>query len=765
LRNQEAARYARWAAMIAGGIALVVVCVYAARAFRQARALRNAPAAVPVTVEKQSAQFSFSKVEQDRTIFTVRASRATQYRDQDRSLLEDVWITLYGRDGTRNDNIHARKCTYEPSTGDIRCEGQVQIDIASAKPPSGGAAEQTLAVKTSDVSFNRETGEAATSAPVDFSFAGGQGHGVGVSYSTRDSIVRVEHSVEFQMSASERTGGLPVSAAGSSLEIRRGDRTVVLHGPATVREGPRELSADQVSVVLDEDNHARRAIVQGHPQIHTVEGAGKIDVSANQMEVLLSPAGWIERIIADGNVTGVRQMAARIDHFSAEHVEFTMLAARNLLQDMTASGGVAADSQQGGGSRVLKTDALHVVFSPGAGGNQPSAKMDQQQIESVESLAPATIESRSASDTTTLSAQKFVAQMGANQRLEKLFGHAGVEVRRQIGSAAPQAVSAGEMVATFGAGGDWDTLEESGNVRFQQADRQATAAHAKIIRATDLITLDGSPVLSDSMSRTTVASAVINQKSGEIRGVGGVISTYTSSNQNDAVGLGTGAAHISADSLAGSANSGHVTYRGHARLWQGESVLQCDQIELWRDEKKLQATGHVSAIFPQESSPFMPVASKASAPASEQPQGPTLWRIFAPTLTYWSDQGKAHLEGGVSAKSDQGSLDSRTLDVFLKSDGTPAPSGKTQAGGGQLNRVLAEGDVVVTQGGRRGMADQAEYTAADGKFVLSGGLPTITDDSSNTTTGHSLTFYVANDTILVDSQEGSRTLTKHRVEK
>jgi lipopolysaccharide export system protein LptA len=71
----------------------------------------------------------------------------------------------------------------------------------------------------------------------------------------------------------------------------------------------------------------------------------------------------------------------------------------------------------------------------------------------------------------------------------------------------------------------------------------------------------------------------------------------------------------------------------------------------------------------------------------------------------------------------------------------------------------------VRQGDRRGKAEQAEYTAADGKFVLSGGNPIITDASSDTTTGHSLTFFVANDTILIDSQEGSRTLTKHRVEK
>ena len=83
-----------------------------------------------------------------------------------------------------------------------------------------------------------------------------------------------------------------------------------------------------------------------------------------------------------------------------------------------------------------------------------------------------------------------------------------------------------------------------------------------------------------------------------------------------------------------------------------------------------------------------------------------------------------------------------------------------------MGRVLALGSVVVRQGDRRGTAEQAEYTASDEKFVLSGGQPTLFDNaSSDTTTGRSLTFYVANDTILIDSQEGSRTLTKHRIEK
>jgi lipopolysaccharide export system protein LptA len=113
--------------------------------------------------------------------------------------------------------------------------------------------------------------------------------------------------------------------------------------------------------------------------------------------------------------------------------------------------------------------------------------------------------------------------------------------------------------------------------------------------------------------------------------------------------------------------------------------------------------------------------------------------------------------------------------VFLGPATSPtassSPSGQRPAAragtanNGQLSRILAQGGAVVRQGDRRGMADQAEYTSSDQKFVLSGGKPTLTDGSGNTTAGRSLTFFVASDTILIDSQAGSRTLTRHRVEK
>ena len=142
-------------------------------------------------------------------------------------------------------------------------------------------------MKTSDLAFNRDTGEASTSGSGEFSFPGGQGRGVGVSYSTKDSIVRVERAVEFDLAASPKTGNMPVSATGSSLAINRNQRQVVLDGPAIVREGTRELVADKIAVDLDENDHARDVIAEGHPQLHADGGGGKISVTAAQFEGFL----------------------------------------------------------------------------------------------------------------------------------------------------------------------------------------------------------------------------------------------------------------------------------------------------------------------------------------------------------------------------------------------------------------------------------------------------------------------------------------------
>ena len=129
MRNSEAQRYARWSAAVAILLAVVVAGVYLRRVWQVKQAEKKAPPAVPATVEQRSAEFSFSKVEGQRTIYTVRASRATEFKEGSRNLLEDVSVTVYGQKGDRNDTLRTRACDFISSNGKISCAGEVQINL------------------------------------------------------------------------------------------------------------------------------------------------------------------------------------------------------------------------------------------------------------------------------------------------------------------------------------------------------------------------------------------------------------------------------------------------------------------------------------------------------------------------------------------------------------------------------------------------------------------------------------------------------------
>jgi hypothetical protein len=88
MRRSEAARYARWSAGVALLLAVGTAGVYLHRKWSQHVDRKNAPAAAPLNVERQSNGLTFSKVDGDRKIFTVTASKSTDFKDMDASLLE-----------------------------------------------------------------------------------------------------------------------------------------------------------------------------------------------------------------------------------------------------------------------------------------------------------------------------------------------------------------------------------------------------------------------------------------------------------------------------------------------------------------------------------------------------------------------------------------------------------------------------------------------------------------------------------------------------
>jgi lipopolysaccharide export system protein LptA len=322
-------------------------------------------------------------------------------------------------------------------------------------------------------------------------------------------------------------------------------------------------------------------------------------------------------------------------------------------------------------------------------------------------------------------------------------------------------------VAQLLASGGWSQMDLQGDVRLKEGDRSGQADHATFIRATQTALLTGKAVARNATTETQARRITFVQTTGEIRAEGGVRSTEFSTKGSGAQ-LSAMPASISSGAMQGNSKTGRALYTGHARLWQGDSVMEADSIELLRETRVMNAAGNVRAVFPQAAaqSPAQTVAVQVG------PRKPKLWHVTAGTLTYLDAESRAHLEKNVVAQSADQRMRAAAVDLYFtrtaKPDSNPSngsPPVNPAAGAQQISRALGTGGVIVDQGTRKATAERGEYNAADGKFVMSGGTPTIFDAVEGTTTGHQLTFFLADDTIIVDSENGSRTLTRHRVER
>jgi lipopolysaccharide export system protein LptA len=80
-----------------------------------------------------------------------------------------------------------------------------------------------------------------------------------------------------------------------------------------------------------------------------------------------------------------------------------------------------------------------------------------------------------------------------------------------------------------------------------------------------------------------------------------------------------------------------------------------------------------------------------------------------------------------------------------------------------VEKIVAEKEVVVTEPTRRAIGDRLVYTAADDRFELTGGPPSIFDAERGKITGDSLTFFKRDDRVLVEGRETSPAVTRTRV--
>ncbi len=804
--------------------------------------------------------------------------RGTVYgRNEDRNdNIHTNSCDFYQQESGKNSNTKSQKSS---DRGSMICSGEVLMDLQSAKDAKRGGSPQPgdvsdpriIRVITKGVTFDISSADGHTDQRVDFQFSGGKGTAIGADYNGDDGTLQLLHEVHLSLNATppqsaknqskSSVAPIPVDVVGSSLIFRRDAKVAVLHGPvivtqvtatpsantavngaAAARTGSHILHASLLTVDMDALLRAKKLTADGDAKARpnvvfdSPKGAGTI--TADKFIADLDVDGTAKHFSAQGNVQGdfTSAKSGETDHLSAARVDADMVPKINQPRLVTAVGGVKMNSVREGRTRSLETASAEINFVPGVPshpGAPPSYHADRART-----LAPATMITRepvAGTDQMTVtraSGQQMEVGFDERNRMRRLLAHNGTQLDRDIPGKPHEASkhqnsTSQELVADFDPKGQWTTVDQSGNVHFQSGDQSGQSAKSHVDRATNVETLTGSAEASDAASHTTADTIVFNQTTNEIRADGHVVTAYrktvdgtttSAGTVGTPLSLGPDPANITSEHLVGSSVSGHAVYTGHARLWQGDSTMEADEIELDRDNRQLDARGNVRAVFiqvgaspvqkpaaappphPPQHPPQHPAASPkgggtAKPPANNAkppvpttstakqapaPSGPDVIRLRAATLTYWDAKSQAHMEGGCTAESRDGTITGQACDLFFAPSTKPegsaptsqtaakAPSGTPQTAPGatqRLDHAVFIGNVVVHSEDRRAVGERGQYDSASSKFVISGGKPTLYDGSGTSTTGRQLTFLIADDTILVESEEGTRTLTRYQVKK
>jgi lipopolysaccharide export system protein LptA len=348
-----------------------------------------------------------------------------------------------------------------------------------------------------------------------------------------------------------------------------------------------------------------------------------------------------------------------------------------------------------------------------------------------------------------IAAGRFLMDFDGQGRLATLRGIGGTRIVFQPAKSAPpgtvpQETSAERLLATLDpATGMLRSIEQTGGFEFREADRRATAERANYRGADDSLTLTGNPLVWDDEMRALAEKFVIALRGDTAEGVGKVRSTQLGSNGDSEP------TSVLADRMVAKRQGETVHYEGHARAWRGTDVVESASLDVFRADRRVSSGARVLT------SHLQPAALVPEESAAKGQRGAAPVTIRADHLEYFDQGRKARYRGNVRLQTESNVLESDRLDVYF--------STQSSADEVELERAVADGHVRVTQPGRHATGQHAEYFAADGRMLLTGGPPALYDAEKGMTTGRRLTFYIHDDRLLVDGGEKSPAISRHRV--
>ncbi len=475
-------------------------------------------------------------------------------------------------------------------------------------------------------------------------------------------------------------------------------------------------------------------------------GANPARVEAAQGDFALGPKNQLQSGVLFGGVRFQQEGPSPAAAGTAGRATLAF-GPKNVLTQVKATDGVRfiqdqrASANQAAQSVELASDALDLFLAAG--------RLERGVTGGAAGITIRPQTPTATQGDTVITAGRFDMSFGADSRLRALHGEPDARI---VGSTPgqPDKVSTSQTLdVAFNPGdGGIASVVQRGNVRYNDAQRSATANAAHYTPGEENLVLTGSPRWTEAGGATTARVLKLNRRTGDAFAEGEVKTTYREMRPPPGGALlgGSEPIHVTADSMTARRQTSTATYSGSARLWQGANIVEAPLIEFDRANRVLKAKGDrqpVSTVFVQND------GKSKGTPVT----------VTSSSLTYSDPQHRAVFQGAVLLKSTEGTMSADDADVLLKPRGQDSGTQGT-SDASQIEEIVARGHVVVEQPSRKAVGNTMTYTAADGKYVLSGGRPSIFDAERGVITGDSLTFYSRSDTVLAGSESATRTVTQ-----
>ena len=678
--------------------------------------------------------------------------------------------------------------TFDQKTGTATTEQPVQFALAQGNGSAVGAV------------FNSDTGHVVLDHDVSMTVQRG-----------KDDVKIHAHHAEFErgslvgtMTSAEANYRGGQATAGDAKMLFRQDGSAVRldahNGFTMTTANGAHVAAPQGWMEFDEKNHPRHGHLEGGVTLDSVTGGRQSHGSSPVAELEFSELGDLRHAHMERGVTMHSEEDVSGAHISRDW--------RSPVADMTFRAGAKGKTEL---ASVFGQNGVVITGQTrrGNGGMTPSKmSADQvtalfapdQQLKHVTGVGHATVEQTTATGT---------AQTTTGDRLEAEMAQ-GAKSSDKPAQAQGAALSSGQIESATVDGHVVLTQQAAAKPGEQQPPLlRATGAHAVFDGA--WLHLTGNPrVVNGGMEMTAdkidVAQAAANpagatnhestsktQQTGnagsDAFAHGNVKATWlndgrdasaTGSAKNGAAGGGTVGlggqtpSHVIAAEAEFHQATGEATFKGQARLWQDANSVAAPVIVLDRNKQTLAAHGAGAAnpvklvLLSAGGTP----GAKADSPkqagdknSDNKPKTPSVIQVWGNDLLYADTTRKAvlHATPGGTVRAETGSAVSNSDVVEL----TLLPAGNhasKDAGGAQVDKMTARGNVVLTSQGRQGTGEQLVYTGQTEQYVLTGTAakpPRLSDPAQGVVTGNALIFNSRDDSVSIEGAGNKTTTTTH----